>query len=402
MPGEKTAMRDEPSFSLKERIRARAAELGFALCGFTTCEPPAHLATYQAWLTAARHGEMTYLATEHARSSRADPHRLMPSCRTVIVLGCLYSAPLPAPQDPLGGRVAAYAAGEDYHDLVPARARALAESIITQVDSSVQWRTVSDTAPLLEREAGQRAGLGWIGKNSMLISLQRGSYFVLAELLISLDLPPDTPFEADRCGSCRRCLEACPTQCILPDRTLDATRCVSYLTIEQRGDIPEALRPSIGPWAFGCDICQEVCPWNAHPAPPAALSPLSSRSHFPLLDMGAELLADEASFAARFRRSPLRRARRAGWKRNLIVALGNTGSVTALPALQHALADVDPRLRRHAAWALAAVGGMSAEGALQAALEIEADSTVRAALQRALQHIRPPTLGGAQPAAGSG
>jgi epoxyqueuosine reductase len=395
-------MRDEPSFSLTERVRTRAAELGFALCGFTTCEPPAHRATYQAWLSAAHHGEMAYLATEGARSVRADPHRLMPSCRTIIVLGCLYSPPLAAPQDPLGGRIAAYAVGEDYHVILPARARALAEFIIAQVDAPVQWRAVSDTAPLLEREAGQRAGLGWIGKNGMLISPQRGSYFVLAELLLDLDLPPDAPFEADRCGSCRRCLEACPTQCILPDRTLDATRCVSYLTIEQRGDIPEALRPAIGRWAFGCDICQEVCPWNARPALPASLSPLDSRPHFPLLDMGAELLADEETLAARFRRSPLRRAKRAGWKRNLIVALGNTGSAQALPALQRALADADPRLRRHAAWALADVGGMSAEGALRAALEIEADSTVRAALQRALRRIRPPALGGAQPAAGSG
>ncbi|MCX6025985.1 MAG: tRNA epoxyqueuosine(34) reductase QueG [Chloroflexi bacterium] len=372
---------------LKETIRAQAKQLGFGLCGFTTCDPPAHRATYEAWLTAGRHGAMAYLATERARRTRADPRRLMPACQTIIVLGCLYAPPLPPTDDPLGGRVAAYALGDDYHDLLPAMARRLAESITAQVDAPLEWRAVSDTAPLLEREIGQRAGLGWIGKNGMLISPQRGSYFVLAELLISLDLPPDPPFESNRCGSCRRCLDACPTACLLPDRTLDATRCISYLTIENRGDIPEALRHGIGRWAFGCDICQEVCPWNVRFAGPAPSSPLAARRHFPLRDLRAELLADEAALAARFRRSPLRRAKRAGWMRNLIIALGNTGRPEALQALERALADADPLLRRHAAWALGQIGGTSAGRMVGEALEAETDAETRAALRHALDHL---------------
>ena len=387
--------------NLKENIRAHAAGLGFALCGFTSCEPPGHLAVYEAWVTAGRHAEMNYLATGRARTTRADPRLLMPACRTIIVLGCLYSPPA-APSQPLAGRVAAFALGDDYHDVLPARARALAGFILTQVGAPVQWRAVCDTAPLLEREIGQRAGLGWIGKNGMLISPQRGSYFVMAELLTSLDLPPDLPFEADRCGACRRCIEACPTACILPDRSLDAARCISYLTIENRNDIPEALRPSLGRWVFGCDVCQEVCPWNARFARTVEGTPLSPRPHFPLRDVGAELLADEASLAARFHRSPLRRARRAGWLRNLIVALGNTGSPLAVKALHHALVESDPRLRAHAAWALARAGGSSVEAALRAALEGEIDSDVRAALERALEHIRPPAQGPALATPGSG
>ncbi len=377
-------MDDMTSIGLQNAIRARAAELGFALCGFASGDGPAHLAAYEAWLAAGRHGEMDYLATHRARFARADPRRILPGCRTVIALGFPYSPAPPLAPHPLAGRVAAYALGDDYHELLPARARLLAEAICGLAGRPVQWRVVCDTAPLLEREFGQRAGLGWIGKNSMLISPQRGSYFLLAELLLSLDLTPDPPFETDRCGTCRRCLDACPTGCILPNRTLDAARCISYLTIENRGDIPEALRPAIGRWAFGCDICQEVCPWNARPILPAATSPLGARPDFPLRDMGAELQADEAAYAARFHRSPLRRARRFGWLRNVIVALGNTRRPEALEALTGALALSDPRLRRHAAGALAHVAGPRAAHALRAALETETEVTVRRVMREAL------------------
>ena len=380
-------MGKDVSLSLKSEIRAHAGELGFDLCGFTTSEPPAHMATYDTWLEAGRHGGMAYLATERARSTRADPHRLLPACRTIIVLGCLYSPPLPPTDDPLGGHVAAYAVGDDYHDLLRARTRSLAEFIVAQVGLPLEWRAACDTAPLLEREIGQRAGLGWIGKNGMLIHPEHGSYFVLAELLFNLELAPDPSFEADRCGSCRRCLEACPTQCILPDRTLDATRCVSYLTIENHGDVPQALRPGVGRWTFGCDICQEVCPWNVRFAGLVPTSPIAARPHFPLRDLRAELLADEAALAARFHRSPLRRAKRAGWKRNLIIALGNSGRPEALPALEQALADADPLLRRHAAWAIGQIGGIAAGRILHKALEAETDAATQAELMQSLVHL---------------
>jgi epoxyqueuosine reductase len=373
--------------ALKETIRAQAKLLGFALCGFTSCAPLLSLSTFENWLDAGRHGSMAYLATERARTARGDPHRLMPACRTIIVLGCFHAPPIPLTDDPLGGRVAAYAVGEDYHDLLPAMARSLAEFIHSQIGSPFQWRAVSDTAPLLEREVGQRAGLGWVGKNSMLISPQRGSYFVLAELLISLDLPPDPPFASDRCGSCTRCLNACPTACILPDRTLDATRCISYLTVEKRGDIPEQLRQGIGRWAFGCDICQEVCPWNVRFAASASAAGLAARPHFPLRDLRAEVTAEEAALGARFRHSPLRRVGRAGWRRNLTVALGNSGRLEALPSLERVLADTDPLLRRHAAWAIGQIGGPSAGRVLREALRAETDVETSVALRRALDRL---------------
>jgi epoxyqueuosine reductase len=386
---------------LKNAIRAHAAELGFALCGFTTGDAPAHHDVFEAWLAARRHGDMDYLAADRARSVRANPLRLMPACRTIIALGFPYS-PAPAlAAEPLAGRVAAYALGDDYHQVLPARARQLAEAIGALTHEPVQWRVVCDTAPVHEREFGQRAGLGWIGKNGMLISPQHGSYLLLAELLISLDLPPDPPFAADRCGACRRCLEACPTHCIRPDRTLDATRCIAYLTIENRGDIPEALRPAIGLWAFGCDICQEVCPWNAQPALPAVRSALDARPHFPLRDMGVELLADEGTFAERFHRSALRRTRRSGWRRNLIIALGNTRRAEAVRALSRILTEPDPRLRRHAAWALAQVAGSGAALALRAALETESEAAVRRVIHEALSQIDS-RQGHTQAAGGSG
>jgi epoxyqueuosine reductase len=380
-------MDDLTPIDLQHAIRTRAAQLGFALCGFTSSDGPAHHHAYEAWLAAGRHAEMSYLATDRARSARADPRRILPGCRTVIALGFPYSPPPPRAQEPLAGRVAAYALGDDYHELLPARARQLAQSICTWARQPVQWRVVCDTAPLLEREFGQRAGVGWIGRNSMLISPDHGSFFLLAELLVSLDLPPDQPFATDRCGSCRRCLDACPTGCILPDRTLDAARCISYLTIENRGDIAENLRPAVGSWAFGCDICQEVCPWNARLALPVEASPLGARPHFPLRDLGAELLADEGAFAARFHRSPLRRARRSGWLRNLIVALGNTRRPEAVPPLSRALAFSDSRLRRHAAWALAQVGGPRAAVVLRAALATENEATVRDVMHHALDKL---------------
>ncbi len=380
-------MDDLTPSDLKNAIRTYAAQLGFVLCGFTTSDGPAHLNVFEAWLAAGHHAEMGYLATDRARSARADPRELMPACRSIIVLGFPYSPPLALAPDPLAGRVAAYALGDDYHQVLPARARQLGEAIGDMVREPVQWRTVCDTAPVLERELGQRAGLGWIGKNSMLISPRRGSYFLLAALLINLDLPPDPPFASDRCGTCRRCLQACPTQCILPDRTLDASRCISYLTIEKRGAIPEPLQPAIGRWVFGCDICQEVCPWNARPTWPTDPTPLDARPHFPIHDMSAELLADEATLAERFRRSALRRTRRSGWLRNLTVALGNARRPEALKALERALTASDPDVRRHAAWALGQVAEPSAIHALRTALENDMDSSVRNAMHEAIGRI---------------
>ncbi|RPI82769.1 MAG: tRNA epoxyqueuosine(34) reductase QueG, partial [Chloroflexi bacterium] len=255
--------------ALKQAIKDKAKELGFLLVGVTGPEPPAHLDVFSHWLQAGRHGEMSYLATERSIQRRSDPKQILPECRSILSLAAPY--PSPGGPDHVGagkGKVAAYAWGDDYHDVLPERLDALVEYIEAEVGHPVPNRWYTDTGPILERELAQRAGLGWIGKNTLLINPQQGSYFLLAEILLGIDLEPDPPFTMDGCGSCTRCLDACPTSCILPDRTIDATRCISYLTIELKGSIPEDLRPQIGEWVFGCDVCQQVCPWNQRFADP--------------------------------------------------------------------------------------------------------------------------------------
>ncbi|OGO73127.1 MAG: tRNA epoxyqueuosine(34) reductase QueG, partial [Chloroflexi bacterium RIFOXYC12_FULL_59_14] len=212
-------------------------------------------------------------------------------------------------------------------------------------------RAYTDTGPLLERDLAQRAGLGWIGKNTCLIHPRAGSYFLLAEILLGLELDPDSPIVTDHCGTCTRCLDACPTDCILPDRTLDARRCISYLTIENKADIPADLRPLIGDWIFGCDICQTACPWNRFAAPEGDAS-FHPRAGAAATDLVHTLALTPESFRRRFARTPLQRAKRRGLLRNAAVALGNLGDERALPALEKALDDPEPMVREHARWAM--------------------------------------------------
>ncbi len=298
---------------------------------------------------------MQYLATERARARRADPRRVLPECRSILVLATPYSPPgesgAAAPGDETTGRIAAYARGDDYHEVLPPRMQALVRFIESQVGHAVANRWYTDTGPLLERDLAQRAGLGWIGKNTCLIHPKHGSYFLLSEILLDLDLEPDAPFTSDQCGSCTRCIEACPTECILPDRTLDAGRCISYLTIELKEDVPEELRGKIGSWVFGCDVCQSVCPWNRFAAERGdpAFSGNEPSQQPPLI---RELELSAAEFNRRFRSSPVRRAKRRGYLRNVAVALGNAGSLADLPALEKALRDAEPLVQRHAGWAL--------------------------------------------------
>lgn len=250
--------------ALTQAVKEKAHRLGFHLVGVTTPEPPPHYTIFESWLKADRHGEMSYLAEGHARQRRADPRQILPECKSILVLGTFYPAASsePAPQDRSAGRIAAYACGRDYHEVLPQRLKALVSYIENQVGHAVPNRWYTDTGPLLERDLAQRAGLGWIGKNTCLINPALGSYFFLAEILLGVDLVIDQPFQTDQCGTCMRCLEACPTGCILPDRTLDARRCISYLTIELKGAISPRFRPLLGDWVFGCDVCQQVCPWN--------------------------------------------------------------------------------------------------------------------------------------------
>jgi epoxyqueuosine reductase len=334
---------------LKELIKAKSSQLGFVLAGVTTPDPPPHLSTFENWLAQGRHGSMEYLATEHSRSRRADPRQILPDCKSILVLATPYS---PSPYRGEGpgerGQIAAYAQGEDYHDVLPARMQELVQFIEGQVGSPIRNRWYTDSGPLLERDLAQRAGLGWIGKNTCLIHPRHGSYFLLSEILLDLELEPDLPMTTDHCGTCTRCIEACPTDCILPDRTIDAGRCISFLTIELKGDIPEDLRGKIGNWVFGCDVCQQVCPWNrfAEEGDPAFGG---DHSVPPLND---ELLISKQEFNQRFKKSPIKRAKRRGYLRNVAVAIGNTGNLHALPVLQNVLTDEEPMVREHAKWAI--------------------------------------------------
>jgi epoxyqueuosine reductase len=351
--------------ALTRAVKDEARRLGFVLAGVTAPDPPPHWSTYEAWLAAGRHGEMAYLAKPSARFRRRAPQAILPSCKSVLVLAAPYPDPgsvEPAPP-PSGvqverprGRVAAYAWGRDYHLVLSERLRRLVAFLEARADGSVMSRGYSDTGPILERDLAQRAGLGWIGKNTCLINPHLGSYFLLAEILISMDLDHDAPFVPDRCGTCTRCIQACPTHCILPDRTLDARRCISYLTIEQKGTIPIPLRPRLGAWVFGCDICQMVCPWNRFAAWRGDLA-FEPHPAVPRPDLIAEVDLSPHDFNRKFRESPVQRVHRRGYLRNLAVALGNSGQEAALVALERLVQVEDSVVQEHARWAWAKIRG---------------------------------------------
>jgi epoxyqueuosine reductase len=344
------------SDDLKEAIKDKARQLGFTLAGVTTPESPPHYSTFENWLAQGHHGTMNYLAEERSRLRRADPREILPECKSILVLATPYSPPLPMGdcealrQKGLGvrGEIASYAWGEDYHDILPSRMKELVQFIEEQVGVPVKNRWYTDTGPILERDLAQRAGIGWIGKNTCLINPKQGSYFLLSEILLDLHLEPDPPFVTDHCGTCTRCIEACPTDCILPNRTIDATHCISYLTIELKEDIPTELREKLGNWVFGCDICQMVCPWNRF----AVEGDPAFGNDQPSYELTDGLAISPQEFNKRFRQSPVKRAKRRGYLRNVAVALGNTGDIHALPVLQNALDHEEPMVREHAKWAI--------------------------------------------------
>ena len=350
MPGSRSGTGTDPQLTLA--LKEKARQLGFTLVGIAMPQTPAHLDVYRDWLANGRHGGMSYLAEPRARERRADPLLILPECRSILVLGTPYSRPID--QSGRGeGRVAAYALGMDYHLVLPARLQALVSFLEEQTGASIPNRWYTDTGPLLERELGVRAGLGWIGKNTCLINPHSGSTFLLAEILLGIELSPDEPFVSDQCGSCTRCIEACPTGCILPDRTLDARRCISYLTIENKGEIPTDLRPLLGEWVFGCDICQMICPWNIRFAPVRGdpeFAPRDDRQNSALIE---ELALTPQEFNRKFKDSPLKRAKRRGYLRNVAVAAGNAGDPGLLPALLQVRDDDEVLVREHAQWAIA-------------------------------------------------
>lgn len=363
---------------LTARLKSEAHRLGFHLVGVTDCAPPETYATYAAWLNAGQHAAMAYMARARNRERRADPRRILPECRSIVVLGVRYFQQRAAPEAAgPRGRVASYAWGADYHDVLVERLKALVAFLEAETGAPVPNRYYTDTGPVLEREYAVRAGLGWVGKNAMLINPRLGSYLILAEVLLGIPLEPDPPFATDHCGTCTRCVDACPTHAILPNRTIDANRCLSYLTIENKGAIPAALRPSVGNWVFGCDVCQMVCPWNRR-APVEGDPAFAPRPEVPRPLLTSELRLTPQAFNRKFKGSPIKRAKRRGYLRNVAVALGNLGDAAAVPALAEALHDPEPLVRAHAAWALGRIGTAEACRALEAALPHETDPEVRA------------------------
>ncbi len=375
--------------NLTQTIKEQAYQLGFSLVGVTTPDLLPHGDVFNAWLGEGRQGEMSYLNTPHSRLCRARPDLILPECRSVLILGTRYAASSSVATDvkndkPLHGRIASYAWGEDYHDVLPGRLRSLVNFIELQVGHAIPNRWYTDTGPILERELAQRGGLGWIGKNTCLINPSIGSYFLLAEILLGVELEPDQPFTPDRCGTCRRCIQACPTGCILPDRTLDARRCISYLTIELKGSIPLELRPLMDGWVFGCDICQWVCPWN-HFATAEGDPAFNHSLTRPYPDLQEEMTLTSGDFNLKYRRSPLRRAKRRGYLRNIAVALGNLRRPEAVLALTQALiSDNEPLVRAHAAWALGRLHNEASRQALEKAVEVESDRLVKLEIQASL------------------
>jgi len=341
--------------SLTQLVKIEANKLGFSLTGVTTPDPPPHWSTFENWLTLGRNASMDYLAADRSIQRRADPLRILPECRSILVLGMRYPSPLTVDKMNLQhptGRIAAFACGEDYHLVLPKLLEELIVFIRSQVGYFFQYRCYTDTGPILERDLAQRAGLGWIGKNTCLIHPQQGSYFLLAEILLGIQLDIDRPFEPDRCGTCTRCIQACPTGCILPDRTLDSSRCLSFLSIEMKSSIPLELRPFMGNWVFGCDLCQLVCPWNRFATTGSKVG-LLKRQVDPdpiLLD---ELALSAQGFNIKYKNTALMRARHSRYLRNVIVALVNSGfSRDNLLVLERLMVDPDPLIKEHAAWAV--------------------------------------------------
>jgi epoxyqueuosine reductase len=300
---------------LEARIKRRAAELGFDPVGITTLGPARTYDAFRAWLDAGYSGEMTYLP--RGAEKRRDTRLPFEGVRSAIVVALNYGGKQPP------GTVARYARGNDYHDVMTRRLETLHEWIEAELGQRVRGKAYVDTGPILERDLAQRAGLGWIGKNTMLISPRHGSFFFLGALLLDLELRGDDPFEADRCGSCTRCLEACPTDAFVAPRVLDANRCISYLTIEHRSEIAPELQALMGDLIYGCDVCQDVCPWNHRFATELPDPELAAREDSVAPDPAALAELTEEEFRDRFRGSPIKRAKRIGLARNALIALRN-------------------------------------------------------------------------------
>lgn len=390
-PGQVAAKSPE---ELGRELAAAALELGFARVAFAPVQRLERgQAAFERWLAAGYAGDMTYLAES---GDRSDPRSLLAEAKSVVVVALNYASPTLTPLRARDGRaltgtVARYARGRDYHQVLRDRLIELADRAAALVGRPVLSRTCVDTAPLFEREAAALGGLGFIGKNTLAIVAGLGSYVLLGELLLDVEIAPGKPSEP-RCGACRACLDACPTQAFVEPYVLDARRCIAYLTIEYTGIIPRELRAPMGTRVFGCDVCQEVCPYNASPQPRAVLSELTPRAELDPIDLVALLELGSASYRKLAKRSALRRTNRSTLSRNAAVALGNTHDPRAAAPLTRAVSEHPIALvRGHAAWALGELGeqaGPGASDALERAAHSDPDPWVREEATLALERLR--------------
>jgi epoxyqueuosine reductase len=349
-------MTEISSGELKARLILYAQQIGFDSCRIAACAAPTYGTEFRAWLREGAHGEMNYM--ERGEEKRCDPQKVLPGARSIVVLALNYfqgeqletarhRAVGPRGRAGSKGKIARYGWGDDYHGVIRQKLDKMDHFLR---DLGGQQKCYVDTGPILERDHAAQAGIGWHGKNTMLIDERLGTWFFLAEILTTLELPPDQPV-ADRCGTCERCIKACPTGAITAPHRLDARRCISYLTIELKGSIPLELRPLVGDRIFGCDDCLDACPWNRF-AQISHETAFAARHSTIGMSLREYLELTDAEFQAVFKNSPIKRIKRRGFLRNVCVALGNAGDVSDIPALERAAADPEPLIAEHAAWAI--------------------------------------------------
>ncbi|MEZ6093218.1 MAG: tRNA epoxyqueuosine(34) reductase QueG [Pirellulaceae bacterium] len=373
---------EETASQLANSLKHEAQRLGFAFAGVCPAVDATGFSPLVNWLEAGFAGEMSYIGNR--RDAYQNPRGVLPEAQSILMLGARYQG-LPKRRTSLKGhgRVASYAMSNvDYHDVIREKLNSLGE-FVSSLTPGVVWRGVVDTAPLLEREFASLAGIGWQGKNTMLIRKGAGSYFFIAAMLLSIDLPADQPVETNHCGTCTRCIDACPTNAIVEPYQLDARKCISYLTIELKGAVPENLRDGIGDWVFGCDVCQDVCPWNRFSSPPEFVE-FQIDHQMENIELNEMLEIDDSAFRNRYRKTPFWRSRRRGLIRNAIIAAANEGAENYRKQLSVLLNDNEEVIRATAAWALGTIANESIIKLLEERKSIEYVPMVLDEIQQAL------------------
>ena len=361
--------------NISRLIEAEAYKLGFKLFGITQLIQPIHFDLYEKWISDTSCGEINYLASTRSLVFRKNPGRLLPNSKSIIIVGSLYQPVIYDTNDHnsvINGKIASFAQGQDYHQKMLDNLKRLFLFIQKSIHESINAKLFCDTGPILEKEFGYMAGLGWIGKNGILISPIIGSFFNLGEIILDFDLIPTTHVPQDQCGNCHTCIDNCPTKCIQTDRTLQAYRCISYLTIEHKGIIERSLRPLMGNWIYGCDICQLVCPWNQK-----YINRRYETKDIQGVNLLEEIFISKGDFNLKYKNSAIRHMKWNNFRRNIIIALGNFRESASIKTLREILLfDPDPKIRLYSAWALGQIGNMTARDILRHAKKQEQDVRV--------------------------